>query len=652
MSKQTSKLNPPEDPGGSSMKSRDFFMSILARTKKPEQSEISKIPQPDIFPLPETQISFESESETLIPETCPLPESPNANSFTGFGNRNNSIEIHSDHEYQTTVASSLQETQESTQEIVNHYNFTRRRPLINPENLNFPTNSTMRSSGKENTIVFRQAPPSDGNNNDNILTQDPVSIALSFNSQFPQEEIKDIRINRRRNVVAVEVKNPTVELMNKLRGISKIGKYTVNGHAPSEEILGIHCSGVISPIALDANLDELRPIMSSLANILKLTRLSKFSNGRKEDSTAIKIDFEGCKIPDRVKLGYVSFHVKEYNPPPIRCFRCQRLGHMAGGCTATPRCQFCGGNHPRSECGNKDSPKCPNCGLGHTASSRQCIFTIKAIEINKLMRQGKTFTESKNIVDRKTTLPEMQNQSINNPNRHMQNNSETNFQHRTRPTTSYSEALRNNRETTRQNNNSPQQNNQEESIPDIPHPPPNFEEHTQQTRQSQCSCTHNQNNRAHTSDNITPKLKEVIQECLDEFCGNLVKLIKEIFTKVVTGDIQNQEKTIVNALKQHIGIELPETPEIQQEKTTRNTRSKKKNIDNNNNQQLPDINDVQMSSDTDSQATNKTDNEEEVLSSEVEIKTNCGRTKRKKHLKSAGKKQPKSDKTLKNKKKK
>lgn len=656
MSKQTRKLNPPEDPGGSSMQDDDDM--YVPGTKETELSPNRVIPE--TYPLPESQ-SYSFIPETLLPlesqldislpiapESHPLPESPKANSFAGFTNTNDkTLDSHSEQENDTQETIIRRRTNQRQRNTVVHLDTASAGPSTNLLHRKFPTNSTLRSSGQENTIVFRQVPSPDVNNHGNILTLDPVGIALSFNKQLPQEEIKDIRINRRRNVVAVEVKSPTPELMDKLKNISKIGKCTVKGHKPSEEVLGTHCSGVISPIGLDADLNELGSMMTSPAKILKLSRLPKFSNGRKEDSVAIKIDFEGSEIPERIKLGFVSFLVKEYNPPPIRCFRCQRIGHMAGGCTANPRCQICSGNHPRSECRNRDTPKCANCGLSHVASSRECIFTIKAVEITKLMRQGNSFTQAKNMVDRTIAPPDIGVKAQRNPNRKSQNNLDTDIQQTLNPTLSYRDILRHNQDTTQQNENSQQQQNQEDSISATPYPPSNQEEHTQPSRQTQCHCTYSQKNRLQPNVQPPPNLKEVIKECLSEFCENLIGFIREIFSSSILGGTHEQENIIVHAARKHLDNKVKETIENQIGESTRITRGNKKKAEINNNQ--PDLNSMQISSDSDSQTEIVT--EEDVLSSDVEVKTNNGRTKRKKKGTTPGKK-AKSNRAHKNKKRK
>ena len=64
-----------------------------------------------------------------------------------------------------------------------------------------------------------------------------------------------------------------------------------------------------------------------------------------------------------------SFIVKDNSGP---CYQCNRYGHKQASCTSQIQCAICSKGHRRDECTNKDSPKCPACGDGHTIFDRAC----------------------------------------------------------------------------------------------------------------------------------------------------------------------------------------------------------------------------------------------------------------------------------------
>ena len=109
----------------------------------------------------------------------------------------------------------------------------------------------------------------------------------------------------------------------------------------------------------------------------------------KKEGTAVLLTFrkEVTTLPTRVYLGYMSFRVKEYSRPPMRCYKCQRYGHAAAACRGDRRCGKCGGNHEFAECSATEA-KCCNCGGNHITSFRGCEHHVRATEVEKVRAGG------------------------------------------------------------------------------------------------------------------------------------------------------------------------------------------------------------------------------------------------------------------------
>lgn len=474
---------------------------------------------PETFPLPGDSVysgsAIKTQIGTQIPETFPLPD------------------------FQDDTFSSLDDSQITNNVIGDESIITNgERNIIQSESntgnkgiLNYPVNKTLISNKENNTIVFRQL--NDINNNTGILTLDPIGIAKSFERVLPGD-ISDIRINRRRNIVAVELKNSCVENLEHLKNIKQIGKFTVQGYNPSDSLYGqgATCSGVISPIGFEDDLEEIRTLLTATAEPVRITRLSKYSNGKKEDSFAIKIDFRGKVLPEKIKLGHISYLVKKYNPPPLRCFQCQRLGHMAGGCTSPQRCLICSGNHKRTECPNQNSPKCANCGEKHVASNRTCVFNRKARDIEILTGQGKSLLLAKQIVD--------------------SNYAEDNVREQTITYTPVNRKL-------------PEQNTSEQTQDiDPSNPTPQIVRTVNKTRKSFLYNEALKRNIGQGQQGIEEKnyvekheLKDIIKECMREMFANLKSFFLELFSEqgvtttekqfnIITSATKNLKETIVN----------------------------------------------------------------------------------------------------------
>lgn len=51
-------------------------------------------------------------------------------------------------------------------------------------------------------------------------------------------------------------------------------------------------------------------------------------------------------------VGYMSFSVRTFVPPPVRCFKCQRYGHTANVCKGKQTYGRCGKDHAYGDCGS------------------------------------------------------------------------------------------------------------------------------------------------------------------------------------------------------------------------------------------------------------------------------------------------------------
>ncbi|XP_049328199.1 uncharacterized protein LOC125787671 [Astyanax mexicanus] len=149
--------------------------------------------------------------------------------------------------------------------------------------------------------------------------------------------------------------------------------------------------GVVTGVSLDVSMDQLKRNLSG-GTVIEAVRLKGFRNGVKGDSLSVMILFDGDILPDRVYLGYISFPVRAYIPPPIRCFNCQRYGHVAAACRGKKRCGVYGGDHEYGHCAEGVKPKCCNCGGDHKAAYGGCEVRKRAAKVQEVrVTQGLTY---------------------------------------------------------------------------------------------------------------------------------------------------------------------------------------------------------------------------------------------------------------------
>lgn len=129
--------------------------------------------------------------------------------------------------------------------------------------------------------------------------------------------------------------------------------------------------GVISGVSTEITEEHIqRNIKGGL--VTKVKRLPYTRNGVREQSMSVMLIFDEDKIPERVRIGYLSYMVRPYIPPPTRCFKCQRYGHVAAACRGKIRCAKCGGEHEYGKCKEGSKIICCNCGREHRAAYKGC----------------------------------------------------------------------------------------------------------------------------------------------------------------------------------------------------------------------------------------------------------------------------------------
>ena len=72
----------------------------------------------------------------------------------------------------------------------------------------------------------------------------------------------------------------------------------------------------------------------------------------------------------------------------IRCYNCQKFGHVSANCNFEKQCGHCSQKHNFTDCPNKHlDPKCANCGKNHQTDSFDCQLYLN--QIRKSTTQGK-----------------------------------------------------------------------------------------------------------------------------------------------------------------------------------------------------------------------------------------------------------------------
>jgi len=154
------------------------------------------------------------------------------------------------------------------------------------------------------------------------------------------------------------------EQQKKAVKITKMNGQVVKGVIASDKEM---IRGVITGIPVKDSIEELigniKNVKIKEAKYLKMKR-----DGVLSDSLSILLTFDENRLPEKVLIGFMSYNVRVYIPPPLRCFKCQRYGHVAAVCKGKIRCSKCGEEHKYGECEEGVTQKFCNCGGDHSAA--------------------------------------------------------------------------------------------------------------------------------------------------------------------------------------------------------------------------------------------------------------------------------------------
>ena len=110
-------------------------------------------------------------------------------------------------------------------------------------------------------------------------------------------------------------------------------------------------------------------------------RFTRKTNGKVENTATILLTFDRPSCPTKLQLDYVTYHVHQYIPNPMMCYRCGRFGHPEGRCQHDQICLQCGKAKHDGECARW----CVNCKkAGHSCLARDCEVWQKEKEICRI----------------------------------------------------------------------------------------------------------------------------------------------------------------------------------------------------------------------------------------------------------------------------
>ena len=149
--------------------------------------------------------------------------------------------------------------------------------------------------------------------------------------------------------------------------------HKVKSHKPLS--LSTKATLIVKSVPTFLSTEELQQDIESSYNVQVSIKRLKYRNNRL-NRPIIKITSDRKIIQTWQKNG-IALNKRLYpcepiqKDKPIRCFNCQRFGHIAKFCRSEKRCERCSQKHSILDCPNTFQ-KCCNCSQEHSASSLNC----------------------------------------------------------------------------------------------------------------------------------------------------------------------------------------------------------------------------------------------------------------------------------------
>ena len=120
-------------------------------------------------------------------------------------------------------------------------------------------------------------------------------------------------------------------------------------------------------------------------------------NNTKIKTNTLILTFNTPKIPDSLKICYLNIPVSQYVPNPIRCYKCQRFGHVTSKCKHNEVCARCSATGHKDDTCTKEH-KCVNCEENHASYNKKCSFYKREYDIQHIrVSQNVSFFEARAI---------------------------------------------------------------------------------------------------------------------------------------------------------------------------------------------------------------------------------------------------------------
>ena len=134
--------------------------------------------------------------------------------------------------------------------------------------------------------------------------------------------------------------------------------------------------------------------------VVGVNRVTPKKEGKVIPTNTLFLTFGPPELPKEITVGYLKVKVALFVPNPMRCFNCNKFGHMNQNCKVAAKCTGCGKDKHEGQC---EGPKlCSNCNGPHASSAKDCPVWQMEKEIQRVRVEKRiSFPEARQLVEAK-----------------------------------------------------------------------------------------------------------------------------------------------------------------------------------------------------------------------------------------------------------
>ena len=179
-----------------------------------------------------------------------------------------------------------------------------------------------------------------------------------------------------------------VDQAKKARGLTNVGPWkvmrtTAQGAAGADpDPDASPClKGVVRRVELYHGVEDFAPY---LPNVKSAKRVMIWREGKQIPTQSVILEFGLPTLPSQIRIpGVGNRDVEQFIPKPLRCYKCQKYGHISRFCSGARRCAKCGDDHDTNDC-DRQEKKCSSCGGNHWTGSMHCDVHKVEVEVQRI----------------------------------------------------------------------------------------------------------------------------------------------------------------------------------------------------------------------------------------------------------------------------